>query len=308
MVGVADVELRQLATLTAVVEEGSFGRAASRLGYTQSTVSQHIAAIERSVGGRLFDRPGGPRRARLTPLGEVMHAHAAELLAKAGAMHTAVERFKAGEGRLTIGTFQSMSNTLLPVLVRRLLGEFPGCDIRLSEEESQSPDLSRVDLLFYDHRIDEPGVEHLKLLDDPYVLVSTRARFPDGPVGLAELDGAPMVAWPPDCAQPAVQEELARGGIHPTIVFRAAGNEAVLSMVRAGLGSAILPWLVVLGGGAEHDEVLSLHALRPPMTPREIYLLRQAHRTPSPLAARAAQLTTEIARCGRVAARVAAMS
>ncbi len=295
MAGVANLELRHLVTLTAVVDEGSFGRAASRLGYTQSTVSQHVSALERAVGGLLFDRPGGPRRVRLTPLGEVTLTHAAELLARADAMRTAIERFKAGEGRLTIGTFQSVSNTLLPVLVRRLREEFPGCDIRLSEDEPGSPDLSAVDLLFHDHRIAGADVEHLELLRDPYHLVSPRGRFPDGHVDLAELDGAPMVAWPPDCAQPALEEALAGNGVHPEIVFRAAGNETVLSMVRAGLGSVILPWLVIHAAGAAADEALSVHALQPPIAPREIYLLRQAHRTPSPLAARAARLAAEIA-------------
>lgn len=283
-----------MSTLTAVVDEGSFGRAASRLGYMQSTVSQHIAALERAIGGRLFDRPGGPRQVQLTPLGEVILRHAAELLAKADAMHTAVERFKAGEGRLTIGTFQSVSNTLLPVLIRRLRDEFPNCDIRLSEDESESPDLSRVDLLFYDLRIDDAGVEHIKLLDDPYHLVAPRGRFPDGPVDLAKLDGTPMVAWPPDCAQPALEEALAGSGIHPQFVFRASGNEAVLSMTRAGLGSAILPWLAIYGAGAMTDEALSIHALRSPVAQREIYLVRQADRTPSPLAARATQLAAKI--------------
>ncbi|MDH2426517.1 LysR family transcriptional regulator [Sphaerisporangium sp. TRM90804] len=291
----AHAELRHLATLTAVVVEGSFGRAASRLGYTQSTVSQHVAALERAVGGRLFDRPGGPRRVRLTPLGEVTLAHAAELLAKADAMHTAIERFKAGEGRITIGTFQSVSTTLLPVLIRRLRDEFPGCDIRLSEDEVGFADPSAVDLLFYDHRVPGDDVEYLKLLDDPYHLVAPRGRFPDGPVDLARLDGAPMVAWPPDCAQPALEEALAADGVHPEIVFRAAGNEVVLSMVRAGLGSAILPRLVLHTAGAMADEALSVHALRPPIAPREIYLVRRAHRTPSPLAARAARLAQEIA-------------
>lgn len=290
-----DLELRHLATFTAVVDEGSFGRAASRLGYTQSTVSQHIAVLERAIGGRLFDRPGGPRQVQLTPLGEVILRHAAELLAKAGAMHTAVERFKAGEGRLTIGTFQSVSNTLLPVLIRRLRDEYPRCDIRLSEEELESLDLSTVDLLFYDLHIDDGDVEQLKLLDDPYYLVAPRGRFPEGPVELAELDGAPMVAWPPDCAQPALEDALANSGVHPRIVFRAAGNEAVLAMVRAGLGTAILPGLAIYGAGAASDETLSVHTLRPPITPREIYLLRQAHRTPSPLAARATQLAAKIA-------------
>lgn len=290
-----DVELRYLTTLTAVVDEGSFGEAGSRLGYTQSTISQHIAALERAVGGRLFDRPGGPRRVQLTPLGEVILRHAVEVLATADAMHTAVERFKAGEGRLTLGTFQSVSNTLLPVLIRRLRDEYPRCDIRLSEKELESPDLSTVDLRFYDQHVDDADVEQLKLLDDPYRLVAPRGRFPEGPVDLADLDGTPMVAWLPDCTQPAIEEALANSGVHPDIVFRAAGNEAVLAMARAGLGTALLPMLAIYGAGASSDETLSVHALRPPIAAREIYLLRRAHRTPSPLAARAAQLASEIA-------------
>jgi DNA-binding transcriptional LysR family regulator len=292
-----DVELRHLVTFAAVVDEGSFGRAAARLGYTQSTVSQHVASLERAVDGRVFDRPGGPRRVQLTPLGHVVRVHAAELLAQADSMRAAVDGFKAGEGRLTIGTFQSVSSTLLPVLVRRLLAEFPSSEIRLSEEEDEtdSPDLSRVDLLFYDLHVDDADVEHIKLFDDPYYLVAARGRFPDGPVDLAELDGAPMVSWPPDCAQPAVEEALASSGVHPRIVFRASSNEAVLSMARAGLGSAILPWLAVHGAGALTDETLNVHPLRPLVAPRRIYLLRHARRTHSPLAARAAQLTSEIA-------------
>ena len=108
----SDVELRHLTTLAAVAEEGTFGRAADRLGYTQSTVSQRIAALERAVGGAVFDRPGGPRPVRITPLGEVVLGHGRELLGLARALSDAVDRFRAGEGRVDIGTFQSMSNTV----------------------------------------------------------------------------------------------------------------------------------------------------------------------------------------------------
>ena len=291
-----DLELRHLATFTAVVEEGSFGRAAARLGYTQSTVSQHVAGLERAVGGRVFDRPGGPRRVELTPLGEVVRVHAAELLAKAAAMGEAVERFQAGEGRLTIGTFQSLSNTLVPALIRRLLDEFPRCEIRLSENESDTPDPAAVDLLFFDLPLDGPGLAYDKLLDDPYYLVARRGTFPEGPVDAAALDGAPMVAWPPDCAQPALEQALADRGAHPRIVFRAAANDAVLAMARAGLGFAILPWLAIHGAGASAHRDLGVHELHPPVAHREIYLIRRAHRTPSPLAARAAHLAAELAR------------
>jgi hypothetical protein len=153
------------------------------------------------------------------------------------------------------------------------------------------PDPPTVDLFFSDLRIDDAGVEHVKLLDDPYHLVAPRGRFLDGPVDLSELDGAPMVAWPPDCAQPALQEALTTNDIHPRIVVHAAANETVLSMTRAGNP----PRLAIQAAGATTDEGLSIHALRPPIAQRSIYLVRQAHRTPSPLAARATQLATKIA-------------
>jgi hypothetical protein len=51
LVRVADVELRHLATMAAIADAGTFGRAGSRLGYPQSSISQQIAALEKSVGG-----------------------------------------------------------------------------------------------------------------------------------------------------------------------------------------------------------------------------------------------------------------
>ncbi|WP_433201631.1 LysR family transcriptional regulator [Dactylosporangium sp. CS-047395] len=283
------MELRHLATMAAVVDDGSFGRAAARLGYTQSTVSQQIAALEKAAGGAVFDRPGGPRPVTLTPLGRVVLAHGRDLLARAEAMADALERFRAGEGRLDIGTFQSISTTLLPRLVVALRNEFPGCDIRLFEEEADPPRIDAVDLTFFDGRV-AGEVAHRKLLDDPYALVARRGTFPPGPVALDALHGAPMVAWPPECDQPRVEEAFARAGVQPRLVFRTTSNEAVLSMVRAGIGSAVLPRLV-LGG---LDDSLSVHPLRPPFPPREIYLLWPAGRTLSPLAARAVALSVEI--------------
>src|SRR5919108_294993 len=72
------LELRYLAALQAVASEGSFRRAAERLGYTQSAVSQQIAALEREVGERVVVRPRGRGEVTLTDAGAVLlgHAHA----------------------------------------------------------------------------------------------------------------------------------------------------------------------------------------------------------------------------------------
>ena len=129
-----------------------------------------------------------------------------------------------------------MTNLILPTIIRRLLDEHPGCDIRLSEVEPGAPQIGDLDLLFHDGRI-EGEVEHVKLLDEPYLLVAGAGAFPDGPVRVKLLDDAPMVAWPPTYHQRWLERELASAGAQPRIVFRTAGHETIVSMVRAGIGS-----------------------------------------------------------------------
>ncbi|GHH29061.1 LysR family transcriptional regulator [Lentzea cavernae] len=283
------MDLRHLATLDAVASEGTFGRAAERLGYTQSAVSQQVAALERSVGGAVFDRPGGPRPVRLTPLGEVVLAHGREMLARARATEDAVERFKAGEGRVDIGTFQSVTNVILPAVVSQILTEHPRADIRLFEEETDQPSADGLDLVFFDGRL-TGDVEQTKILDDPYALVARRGQFPEGPVPLQALHGAAMVAQPPICDQARVERVYADAGVAPLIVFRTADNRGVISMVRAGMGLAVMPRLAL---DALTD--LSTHELEPALSPREIYLAWQANRTLSPLATRVIELAVSSA-------------
>ncbi|MGW4400083.1 LysR family transcriptional regulator [Amycolatopsis nivea] len=298
----ADFDLRQLTTMLAVAEEGTFSRAATRLGYTQSSVSQHVAALERTLGGAVFDRPGGPRPVRITPLGAVVLEHGREVLAKAEALGQAVDRFKAGEGRIDVGTLQSVSHAILPTVLRLLREEHPRCEIRLSEPDE--PRLGELDLLFHDGLISE-DTEHVLLMEDPYLAVAPPGALPAGPVPARELDGKPMVAWPSTCDQPRLEQSLADAGARPRIVFRSAGSETILSMVRAGMGLAVLPWLAIhqvvcRDCGAIHGPEgwpdLRVHDLDP--TPaRSIYLhWPRGREAESPLAARTIEVAVEVAR------------
>src|ERR1700704_6830987 len=90
------VEIRHLAALGAVASEGSFGRAATRLGYTQSAVSQQIATLERIVGERLVERPGGPRPISLTEAGRLLLRHASSIVARLQAAQADLQGLRAG--------------------------------------------------------------------------------------------------------------------------------------------------------------------------------------------------------------------
>src|SRR6266704_3724166 len=91
------VELRHFLALEAVAREGSFGKAATSLGYTQSAVSQQIAALERIVGQRLVERPGGPRPVSLTEAGRLLLRHADAIVAQIQAAQADLQALRAGE-------------------------------------------------------------------------------------------------------------------------------------------------------------------------------------------------------------------
>src|SRR6187397_2596703 len=103
------VEVRHFAALDAVAREGSFGRAAESLGYTQSAISQQIATLEKIVGETLVERPGGPRAVSLTDAGEVLLRHAEAIVARLDAARADIAALRAGEtGALRVGTYQSV--------------------------------------------------------------------------------------------------------------------------------------------------------------------------------------------------------
>ena len=105
------IQLRHLMALEAVVREVSFGRAAKSLGYTQSAVSQQIATLERIVGARLVERPGGPRPVSLTEAGELLLRHAESIVARLAAAQADLGALAEGEGGvLRVGIYQSVAS------------------------------------------------------------------------------------------------------------------------------------------------------------------------------------------------------
>lgn len=296
--GLRDVDLRHLAALVAVVEHGSFGKAAAALGFSQSAVSQQIAALERAVDLPLFDRPRGPRAAELTPAGELLLDHARAMLDQLATMDDELDRLRRGvTGRLVIGTFQSVSAEILPAVIGRMRTELPDVDIRLFETDDQTMLLRKVlddelDLSFTVDAEPDPSLHSTLLGYDPFVVLARRGDL-DGPVATpADLHEHPLVGQPDsNVCQGLIDRRLADIGVRPDYVFRSVDNGAVQGMVRSGMGRAVMPYLAI---DPDDPEIVVLE-LDPPIAPRTVQLTRRAGRSLPPAADRFEAIASEVA-------------
>jgi DNA-binding transcriptional LysR family regulator len=245
------VELRHFAALQALAAEGSFGRAAQRLGYTQSAISQQIATLERIVGERLVERPGGPRPVSLTEAGQLLLRHAESIVARLQAAHADLEALRTGEaGTLRVGTFQSVGARVLPEIMARYAAQWPQIDVMLSELEDDeiagAVERGHVDVGFVMLPVGDAPLETVELLRDPYVLV-TQAGSPlaDGHADLHEVAAQPLVGFRACPAVAHLEGALRVQGIEPQWAFRSNDNPTVQALVAAGIGNAIVPLLTV---------------------------------------------------------------
>lgn len=290
-----DLEIRHLAALDAVAETGTFGRAAERLGYTQSAVSQQIAALERAVGASMFDRPGGPRPVELTPLGRVLLAHAREVLHRVDAATADIRRFQAGAmGRLDIGTFQSVSTALLPSLLGVLRAERPDVEARMVESDDEE-ELARglIDGELEVSFLVGPAVsqlEQVELFVDPFMVVALPTDVITTVLPIARLGETPLIGQQDNACQRRVDDGLRAAGVQPDYVFRANDNSAVMAMVRAGMGMAVMPLLAL----EPDDPRTVIVPLEPPIPPRLVSIGWRRDRTLSPTAKRVIELAREM--------------
>ncbi|MEV4862054.1 LysR family transcriptional regulator [Streptomyces ossamyceticus] len=249
------IEARHLRVLRAVAATGSFSAAGRELGCTQPAVSQQMKALESSVGTPLLVRGG--REMRLTQAGEALVRHAAGILAGLTAAEeevAAIAGLRAGRVRLV--SFPSGSSTLVPTALAALRAAHPGTRVSLEEAEPpRSVELLRegdcdIALAFrYEGAANAEEWEDLvvrPLLTDRLVglvpqghrLATTRS------IGIGELAGEPWIAGCPRCRGQLVRV-CESAGFTPRIDFATDDYPAVVGLVGAGLGVAVLPELAI---------------------------------------------------------------
>ncbi|HLM35942.1 MAG TPA: LysR family transcriptional regulator [Gaiellaceae bacterium] len=242
------IELRHLAALDAVAREGSFRRAAERLGYVQSAISHQIAALEGITGRRLVDRSRGTRPIALTAAGVVLLAHADAVIAR---MRDAQADLAALDGggatTLRVGSTQDVAARVVP----RVLAAFARvrAEVTVTLQASETSErvvglVARgdVDLAFAELPLRNAALDGVPLYYDPFVVLvqasSALARRAKG-VGPATVVRLPLIAHAPTRSE--VEMGLRARGLEPQFVLESDAGATVQALVAAGLGAAIIP-------------------------------------------------------------------
>ncbi|MGP3981935.1 LysR family transcriptional regulator [Streptomyces sp. KR80] len=298
------IEARHLRVLRAVAATGSFSAAARELGCTQPAVSQQMKALEQSAGTPLLIRTG--REMRLTQAGEALVRHAVGILAGLTAAEeevAAIAGLRAGRVRLV--SFPSGSSTLVPTALAAMRAAHPGTRISLAEAEPpRSVEMllagdCEIALAFHYPQVQvqgagpeavgagvhprppgaRPGSEESWGRDDLVVRPMLTDRLigllPEGHrlagadrVGIEELAGEPWIAGCPRCRRHLV-EVCERAGFTPRIEFATDDSPAVIGLIAAGLGVAVLPELALAAVGHKGAALVEIE----PVVRREVVAL-----------------------------------
>lgn len=270
-------DARHLRVLRAVAATGSFSAAARELGLTQPAVSQQMKALEQTAATPLLVRAG--RELRLTEAGVALVRHASSILAGLAAAEEEVAAL-AGlrAGRVRLVSFPSGSSTIVPGALAAMRAAHPGTRISLVDAEPpRSVGMLRegeceIALAFHYppagagegvHEATGTGAAGGRgtaggpvdgwegLVLRPLLADRLLCLVPEdhpaaaaGRVELAELAGDPVIAGCPRCRRHLV-ELCERAGFVPRIDFATDDYPAVVGLVRAGLGVAVLPGLAV---------------------------------------------------------------
>jgi DNA-binding transcriptional LysR family regulator len=246
------LELRHLAALVAVAREGSFGRAAAKLGYTQSAISQQIAGLERIVGGVVVERRGGRHAASLTPVGEVLVAHAEQIMGQLVAARSDIAAVQAERETLSVGVYQSVGVRLLPAALKDFVARRPDVRVRLQESNSDEDLIELVeegelDLTFAVQPLGEAKLQFIEVLHDPYMLLvpmDSRLASLSEELVPSDLDGLELIGFH-ECRSVMEAEARFRGaGFAANVTVRSNDNGTLQALVGAGVGAALVPRLV----------------------------------------------------------------
>ncbi|MCB9514253.1 MAG: LysR family transcriptional regulator [Candidatus Latescibacteria bacterium] len=245
------MERRQLESFVTVVEAGSFHGAAARLYVTQSAVSQSVKALEQELGEPLLLRPAGGRSGslRLSAAGQLFLPIARDILRRfAEGRQAVVELRGLLSGRLALGAVDVAAVYHLPDPLRAFNRAHPGLAISVRVDGSRALAAAlregALDLAFVLAASTPPGLAGRHFRDDPLAVVAPPDLLaglgPDPPA--ADVAALGWITYPRrSVSRGLIEAAFEAAGLPFPVLMEIDRPEAILQLVRAGLGLAVLP-------------------------------------------------------------------
>jgi DNA-binding transcriptional LysR family regulator len=245
----------RLKILREVAYRGSLSAAASALSYTQSAVSQQIAALESEAGMALLERH--PRGVSLTAAGQTLVGHAEGILARLDAAEASLAAIAGLRGgKLRMASFPTAGATLMPLAIATFRGSYPEVELTLAEGEPETvvPRLraGELDLAllfeFADERLSPDELARTDLLEDPMYLALPRSHPLAGRARLRLQDLAGEAWVQTSHSSPGarhVVRSCIAAGFEPHVAFESDDFQTVQGLVAAGVGVALIPELAL---------------------------------------------------------------
>ncbi len=249
------LNVARLRVLKEVAYRGSFSGAADALSYTQSAVSQQIAALEAETGMALLERH--PRGVSLTAAGQTLLGHAEGILARLEAADAALAAI-AGlrSGRLRMASFPTAGAALMPLAITIFRTSYPDVELTLAEGEPEEivPRLRAGELdlaLLFEFAGETPLQEELtrtELLEDPLYLALPREHRLVAKERL-RLEDLRADSWVQTSSSSPCARHIVRSchaaGFEPSVSFESDDYQTVQGLVAAGVGVALIPELAL---------------------------------------------------------------
>jgi len=252
------LDVKRLRVLKEVAAKGSFSAAAESLSYTQSAVSQQIAALEREAGTTLVER--GARGVRLTAAGEALTDHTDAILARLRAAERDLEAIAGLRGgQLRVFAFPSAASSLVPPAIAEFRRLHPAVDLSLAPAEPLDAiaalkagecDVAITLEANFGPSLDSDDLDRRHLLDDQMYVVLPRDHRLAGraKLKLADLASEAWILGATDtCPDTAILlRACQRAGFEPTIAFHSDDYSAIQGFIAAGVGVALIPDLALV--------------------------------------------------------------
>ena len=239
------MDLRQLTSLVAIADHGTFSAAARALYTVQSNVSGHIARLERELGVLLVDR----QRGGLTDEGLVVVERARRVLHELDDISAEMaSRGDEVRGDTRLGVIGTTARWLLPQMLTQLAKQHPGVHVTVHEGNTTNllPRLlaQQLDATIVHLPVDDPEVSVEPLFaEDLVLLVHTRHHLAGHEsIALADLAGEPLMLPPVGAAlRRAIDRAAANVGVELLAQVEIDGVRLLTSLAVEGFGAAIVP-------------------------------------------------------------------